>query len=140
VAQFSGTDQLHFSHTHAPVRIRTPHFTTLPDRVKYATIAAGTGPGITAGQTASAFYTGWLHRTGVIFDNSFQHGTTPFSFKVMSNPEQVIKGFDEGIIGMKVGETRVIVIPSSLAYGTQGTNGVPANSKLIFLLTLQSIT
>jgi FKBP-type peptidyl-prolyl cis-trans isomerase FkpA len=111
------------------------------DGLKVATVTTGSGPAIAAGQTASMLYTGYLFHRGTIFDNSAAHGGSPFKFTLKATPEQVIAGFDEGALGMQIGETRVLVIPSTLGYGTTGSPpSIPANSKLVFLITLVGIS
>jgi peptidylprolyl isomerase len=83
-------------------------------------------------------YTGYLAKTGQIFDDSVNDGGTPFS--VTLGAGQVVPGFDAGIVGMRVGETRVIEIPPSQGYGAIPNGGIPANSTLIFVVTLESIS
>lgn len=84
-------------------------------------------------------YTNWLYDTsaanfhGTQFDTSV--GKTPFSFKLGSG--QVIAGWDQGFAGMKVGGTRTLIIPNSLAYGSAGAGGViPPNAALVFTVDL----
>jgi peptidylprolyl isomerase len=97
----------------------------------------GTGPEITNGQTAEMLYTGTL-ADGSIFDSTASRGNQPFSFTL--GVGQVIKGWDEGVLGMKVGEERTLVIPPELAYGANGYPPViPANATLTFQVTLVGI-
>ena len=90
----------------------------------------GTGAEVKAGDTISANYTGMLE-DGTVFDASARHGG-PASFPI--GVGRVIQGWDEGIVGMKVGGTRRLVIPGDLAYGPQGMPqaGIPGNATLIF--------
>lgn len=118
--------------------VRQPAYTTLAGGMKVATVAPGSGAGIQSGQTASVQYTGYLAKNGQIFDDSLSHGGAPFSFTVGAS--QVIAGFDEGTIGMKVGETRIVSIPAAEAYGNSAVGSIPANSDLVFVLTLESIS
>jgi hypothetical protein len=118
--------------------VSQPAYTTLAGGVKVATVAAGSGAGIQPGQTASVLYTGYLAKNGAIFDDSSDHGGTPFSFTVGAG--QVVPGFDAGTAGMKVGETRIISIPPAEGYGATANGPIPANSTLIFVLTLESIS
>jgi FKBP-type peptidyl-prolyl cis-trans isomerase len=118
--------------------VSQPHYTTLPDGVKVATIVQGSGPQIQSGQTASMLYTGYLAKNGEIFDDSSNHGGTPFSFTVGAG--QVITGFDEGTVGMQAGETRLVLIPAKEGYGSTANESIPANSTLLFVLTLASIS
>jgi hypothetical protein len=118
--------------------VSQPTYTTLAGGVKVATIAQGSGPEIQSGQTAGVLYTGYLAKNGQIFDDSINHGGTPFSFTLGAG--QVIPGFDAGAAGMKVGETRIVEIPAAEGYGATATGSIPANSTLIFVLTLASIS
>jgi peptidylprolyl isomerase len=93
------------------------------------------------GDTVWVHYTGTLQSTGVKFDSSFDHPMhQPISFDVGSG--QVIKGWDEGVVGMKVGDKRQLIIPPQLAYGEKGTPGgpIPPNSTLVFDLQLVGIS
>jgi FKBP-type peptidyl-prolyl cis-trans isomerase len=71
------------------------------------------------------------------FDSSYQRGT-PFSFTLGKG--EVIKGWDQGLVGMCVGERRRLTIPAELAYGSEGTNGIPGDSTLIFETSLLGIS
>jgi hypothetical protein len=115
-----------------------PTFTPLSDGVEIATTVPGSGAEIQSGQTASVLYTGYLAKSGKIFDDSINDGGTPFSFTLGAG--QVIPGFDAGIAGMQVGESRIILIPPAEAYGKAANGTIPANSTLIFVVTLESIT
>ncbi len=118
--------------------VSQPTYTTLSGGVKVATIAPGSGPQIQSGQTASVFYTGYLAKNGEIFDDSINDGGTPLSYTLGNG--QVIPGFDEGTVGMQVGETRIVEIPPAEGYGDIANGPIPANSTLIFVLTLESIS
>lgn len=97
----------------------------------------GTGEGIKSGQTAVMLYTGKL-ADGSVFDSTAKHGNQPFSFSLGAG--QVIKGWDQGIVGMKVGEERTLIIPADMAYGANGYPPViPANATLTFDVTLVAI-
>jgi FKBP-type peptidyl-prolyl cis-trans isomerase len=103
----------------------------------------GSGAEATAGQTVSVHYTGWLYdgraadHHGKKFDSSKDHGE-PFSFKLGAG--QVIRGWDQGVAGMKVGGTRTLVIPSELGYGARGAGGViPPNATLVFDVELLGV-
>jgi FKBP-type peptidyl-prolyl cis-trans isomerase len=92
-------------------------------------IQIGTGDTINSGDTANFHYTGMLEN-GNVFDSSIDRGE-PLPVKV--GVGMVIKGWDEGLVGMKVGGKRKLIIPSELAYGSREIPGViPANSNLIF--------
>lgn len=89
------------------------------------------------GHTVDVHYTGYLRDNLKQFDSSYTRGT-PISFKLGSG--QVIKGWDQGLLGMCIGEERKIQIPSSLAYGARGIPGViPQNADMIFDVKLVDI-
>jgi FKBP-type peptidyl-prolyl cis-trans isomerase FkpA len=100
----------------------------------------GSGDLAEAGQHVTVHYTGWLYSNGVKgnkFDSSKDRGD-PFKFYLSQG--QVIRGWDEGVVGMRVGGTRVLVIPPDLGYGAQGAGGViPPNATLIFEVELLDI-
>ena len=105
--------------------------------LKIEDLRAGSGAEAKAGQTVTVHYTGWL-TDGKKFDSSVDRGT-PFNFKL--GVGQVIKGWDQGVVGMKVGGKRKLTITSELAYGARGAgNVIPPNATLVFdveLLGLQ---
>ena len=117
--------------------VTQPTYTTLSNGVKIATIATGSGPTIQSGQTAQVLYTGYLSKDGTVFDNSLSHGGTPLAFTLGAG--QLIPGFDAGTVGMQVGESRIIEIPPAQGYGQTANGAIPANSTLIFVVTLQSM-
>ena len=100
----------------------------------------GSGELAVAGQHASVHYTGWLYNDGVKgakFDSSKDRGD-PFSFPLGGG--RVIRGWDEGVQGMRVGGTRVLVIPPELGYGARGAGGViPPNATLMFEVELLAV-
>ncbi len=97
----------------------------------------GTGAEVKAGATVSVHYTGAVAATGAIFQSSKDFGTEPVTFPLGS----VIKGWTEGIPGMKIGGTRRLVIPADMAYGANppGGSGIPANADLVFDVELIAI-
>ncbi len=106
-------------------------------------LRTGTGPAIAAGQRAVMQYTGWLYemsapdKKGRQFDSTASSGQ-PFRFKVGAG--EVIKGWDQGVAGMKVGGQRRLTIPSELGYGDVGAGGViPPGATLIFDVELAGI-
>jgi FKBP-type peptidyl-prolyl cis-trans isomerase len=104
--------------------------------LKIETIKEGTGEGAVNGNTVTVHYTGTL-LDGTKFDSSLDRGT-PFSFELGAG--QVIQGWEQGILGMKVGEKRKLTIPSDLAYGANGAGGVIGpNEALIFDVELLEI-
>jgi FKBP-type peptidyl-prolyl cis-trans isomerase FkpA len=111
--------------------------TKLPGGLEYIDVKAGTGAVVNAGSSINVQYTGWLQSSGKKFDSSYDHGGQPFNVTVGQG--QVIKGWDEGLVGMKIGGTRRLIIPPALAYGVQGQPPtIPANSTLIFDVTAVS--
>lgn len=109
---------------------------TMPSGLKYVDQVVGTGEVAVAGKTANVHYTGWLEN-GKKFDSSVDRGQ-PFSFPLGAG--RVIKGWDEGVQGMKVGGKRKLTIPSDLGYGSRGAGGViPPNATLIFDVELLGI-
>ncbi len=110
---------------------------TTDSGLKYVQLKEGTGATPKPGQTVSVHYTGTLE-DGTKFDSSRDRGK-PFSFKLGAG--QVIKGWDEGISNMKVGERRQLIIPPGLGYGARGAGGViPPNATLIFDVELLKIS
>lgn len=106
-------------------------------------IKPGTGEPLTAGKIAVVQYTGWLYEAaakdnkGKQFDSS-RNGGQPFRFPVGTG--QVIKGWDQGVLGMKVGESRRLIIPPDLAYGDSGAGGViPPGATLVFDIDLVAV-
>jgi len=102
---------------------------TTESGLTYLDMTVGTGRLAELGDTASVHYTGWL-ADGKKFDSSVDR-KEPFSFRLGAG--QVIKGWDEGVTGMKIGGKRKLTIPPQLGYGTRGAGGViPPNATLTF--------
>jgi peptidylprolyl isomerase len=100
-----------------------------PEGLKYAVIKEGEGKLIGNGKTATVHYTGWL-TDGRKFDSSKDRGQ-PFQFRTGGG--QVIRGWDLGVAAMKIGETRILVLPPELAYGSRGAgNVIPPGATLVF--------
>ena len=109
---------------------------TTSSGLQYIDLKIGTGATAQAGQTVTVHYTGWLEN-GKKFDSSVDRGQ-PFSFPLGAG--RVIKGWDEGVKGMKVGGKRKLIIPSNLGYGARGAGGViPPNATLIFAVELLGV-
>lgn len=97
----------------------------------------GTGDEVKPGDTVTAHYTGAVAKDGVIFQSSHDGPNQPIPFGL----SQVIKGWTEGVPGMKVGGTRRLLIPAAMAYGANppGGSGIPANADLVFDIELVKI-
>lgn len=106
---------------------------TTPSGLKYTDLQVGNGTPAQTGKTAVVHYTGWL-LDGTKFDSSKDRGQ-PFSFPLGGG--RVIKGWDEGVAGMRVGGKRVLIIPPDLGYGARGAGGtIPPNATLRFEVEL----
>ncbi len=105
---------------------------TTPSGLRYEDTELGTGETAQAGHNVAVHYTGWLYndgQTGAMFDSSVKRG--PFEFSLGAG--MVIRGWDEGVAGMKVGGKRTLIIPAELGYGARGAGGViPPNATLKF--------
>jgi peptidylprolyl isomerase len=114
--------------------------TKTPSGLQYEDVKVGTGESPKKGQTAVVHYTGWLWENGAKgkkFDSSVDRGQ-PFSFPVGMG--RVIKGWDEGVMTMKVGGKRILIIPPDLGYGSRGAGGaIPPNATLMFEVELIEI-
>ena len=110
---------------------------TTPSGLKYQILKRGSGRFATDGATVTVHYTGWL-ATGTKFDSSVDRGQ-PFQFTLGAG--QVIKGWDEGVKGMRIGEKRKLFIPPDLGYGARGAGDViPPNANLIFDVELLDVS
>jgi FKBP-type peptidyl-prolyl cis-trans isomerase len=117
---------------------------TSPSGLKWIDTVVGTGAEAAKGDMVDVHYTGWLTddgktKKGEPFDSSVKRGT-PFSFPLGAG--RVIKGWDEGVAGMKVGGKRTLIIPPTLGYGANGTPGgpIPGNATLLFDVELLKVT
>ncbi len=106
--------------------------------LEYIDIKQGTGPVAKNGSTVNVYYTGWV-QGGQKFDSSYDEGKQPLSVSPLGQAS-VITGWNQGLIGMKVGGTRRLIIPPSLGYGDQGRGPIPPNATLIFDITVVSIS
>ena len=117
----------------APTKVNEADYQTTPVGLKYYDFVVGDGASPKKGQSVIVHYTGWL-LDGKKFDSSLDRGE-PFSFAI--GVGQVIRGWDEGVMTMKVGGKRQLVIPPELGYGPSGAGGViPANATLVFEVEL----
>ena len=115
--------------------------TTTASGLQYDELTLGSGAEAVEGDYVSVHYSGWLQNPdgspGELFDSSVERNE-PFEFPLGAGP--VIKGWDEGVQGMKVGGKRRLTIPSSLGYGSRGAGGViPPDATLIFDVELLSV-
>ncbi|MGI8558189.1 MAG: FKBP-type peptidyl-prolyl cis-trans isomerase [Solirubrobacteraceae bacterium] len=116
-----------------------PHITkptgAPPKQLRVKDLIPGTGLAARNGQSLTVEYVGVLFKSGKQFDASWDRAKAPFTFALGQGG--VIPGWDQGLLGMKVGGRRQLVIPASLAYGAQGRPPtIPANSALVFDIDL----
>lgn len=105
--------------------------------LQYQDLAVGDGDEAVAGQNVQVHYTGWLKSNGEKFDSSLDRGQ-PFKFALGAG--MVIRGWDEGVQGMRVGGKRKLVIPPDLGYGSRGAGGViPPGATLVFEVELLKV-
>lgn len=113
---------------------------TTPSGLQYEDTVVGSGEEAKKGQYVSVHYTGWLYENGQAgkkFDSS-KDRNDPFKFPLGGG--MVIKGWDEGVQGMKIGGTRRLIIPAELGYGAYGAGGViPPNATLLFEVELLGV-
>ncbi len=105
------------------------------EQLEINTLKEGSGDEVVSGKLVSVHYEGTLS-DGTVFDSSYNRGT-PFEFTLGQN--MVIQGWEQGVLGMKVGEVRELRIPSSLGYGQQGSGPIPGGAGLIFKVELLEI-
>ena len=114
---------------------------TTPSGLQYLDTTEGDGPVATKGQSVTVHYTGWLYQNGEQgskFDSS-KDRRDPFVFSLGAG--MVIRGWDEGVAGMKVGGARTLIIPAELGYGARGVGGViPPNATLKFDVELLGVS
>jgi len=123
--------------TAAPTKIDPSKFKRLPSGLRYAVIKPGDGMTATAGKGVTVHYTGWLKDGGKKFDSSVDSGR-PFEFPL--GVGRVIKGWDEGVAGMKVGEKRQLIIPAEMGYGASGfPPDIPPGATLVFDVELLGV-
>jgi len=108
---------------------------TTPSGLQYIETQLGAGPEAVPGQSVTVHYTGWL-TDGKKFDSSRDRGQ-PFRFGLGAG--QVIKGWDEGVAGMKVGGRRRLIIPAGLGYGERGVGPIPGGATLVFAVELLGV-
>ncbi|AKU23758.1 FKBP-type peptidyl-prolyl cis-trans isomerase [Massilia sp. MB5] len=125
----------------APVVVGSATPGPVAEQLIITDVKVGTGREALAGQTVRVNYTGWLYRPlaknqrGRKFDSSI--GREPLEFPLGKG--RVIKGWDQGVAGMKVGGKRTLIIPAELAYGSRSMGDIPSNSALIFDVELLDV-
>jgi FKBP-type peptidyl-prolyl cis-trans isomerase len=100
-------------------------------------LEVGDGDEIAVGKLAAVDYKGWLFANGDVFDSTWGKGGKPVQF--IFGAGQVIKGWDEGLKGMKVGGRRELIVPSELAYGDHGQASIPPNAPIVFVVDLLAV-
>ncbi|HEV7806881.1 MAG TPA: FKBP-type peptidyl-prolyl cis-trans isomerase [Solirubrobacteraceae bacterium] len=108
-----------------------------PTKLYQRDIVTGKGKAAKTGDSVSVQYVGVSYSTGEQFDASWDRGD-PFPFQL--GQKMVITGWDEGVVGMKVGGRRMLVIPPDLAYGAQGQGSIGPNETLVFVIDLEKIS
>ncbi len=115
--------------------------TTTASGLQYEDTVVGSGTEATKGKSVTVHYTGWLYNNdtqGAKFDSSKDRGD-PFVFSLGAG--MVIRGWDEGVAGMKIGGARTLIIPADLGYGARGAGGViPPNATLKFDVELLGVS
>ena len=111
--------------------------TNIPTELKTTVLTDGTGVGAQAGDTITLMYIGVLSSDGTMFDNSWDRGQ-PFTFVLGAG--NVIKGWDQGLVGAKVGSRVQLDIPSALAYGASGNGNIKPNAALTFVVDVLAVT
>lgn len=106
--------------------------------LKYIDITPGCGTAVKAGDNVTVNYSGWLQSNGKLFDSSLSAGHQPFTVSNVGQA-QVITGWNLGLIGMKPGGTRRLIIPPAIGYGSTAQGPIPANSTLVFDVTVLKI-
>jgi peptidylprolyl isomerase len=117
--------------------------TPAPTTLSKTDLIVGKGAVAADGDTLEVDYLGALYSTGKVFagGSSWSNGKGQgFSFKLGGTPSAVIPGWEEGLVGMRVGGRRELIIPPSLAYGATAQSSIPANSTLIFVVDLLRVT
>ncbi|MCS0581455.1 FKBP-type peptidyl-prolyl cis-trans isomerase [Massilia pinisoli] len=109
-----------------------------PAQFSATDVVLGTGTAAAAGKTATVTYTGWLYSDTAANHKGTQFDSGTFSFTLGQN--QVIPGFEQGVLGMTVGGQRTVLIPSSLGYGASGSGSkIPPNAGLVFDIALTAV-
>lgn len=132
------TETLQTAPTTSTTMPTTPTDTAPITQLQMKDVVVGTGAVAAAGDNVTVKYVGQL-TNGTVFDASANHKETANGFTFPLGGGQVIKGWDQGVAGMKEGGKRVLLIPASLAYGSQANGPIPADSALIFEVELLKV-
>jgi peptidylprolyl isomerase len=108
-----------------------------PTKLTIKDIVKGKGPKAKPGDTLSMQYTGYSWSNGQKFDASWDRGAQPFPFKLGAG--MVIPGWDQGMVGMKEGGRRLLIIPPDLGYGPAGSGPIAPNETLVFVVDLEKL-
>ena len=112
---------------------------TPPKKLVTKDLIVGTGPAVTSpSQTVTIAYVGALYANGKVFDASWKD--VPSTHTISQPASGFVPGFEQGLLGMKVGGRRELIIPASLAYGNKKRGSIPANSALIFIVDLHAVS
>jgi peptidylprolyl isomerase len=108
-----------------------------PKNLTVTTLLKGTGAPLAKGQTVVVQYTGVIWRTGKVFDSSWSR-SAPFGFVLAANPEQVIPGWDKGLVGQTIGSRVMLTIPPADGYGSSGQSsaGIKGTDTLVFVVDI----
>ena len=137
VAAFATLSTLAFADTTAPTATKGMKSVVLPSGLEYIDLRKGSGAEAKPGKLLKVHYTGWLADSKKKFDSSVDRHE-PFAFKLGAG--QVIKGWEEGFDGMKVGGRRQLRIPAKLGYGDNGAGeAIPPNADLVFDVALVDV-
>ena len=127
-----------------PVQPAEPAVPATPaPQVEIIDRVVGKGKEATLGSNVAVNYTGWLHKPlapkqrGRKFDSSLDAGRTPIEFQLGAG--RVIKGWEQGVAGMKVGGKRTLIVPAELGYGESGVGPIPPNANLVFEVELLDV-
>jgi peptidylprolyl isomerase len=141
-ASSTTTSSTSTSSTPLPAALKTKPTVTVPKGAPPKTLVVkdlidGTGPAVTSGSTVTVQYVGVVYKNGKQFDASWNDGSgQPASLPL----SQTIQGWQKGLVGMKVGGRRELIIPPSLGYGSTAQAKIPANSTLVFVIDLHAVS
>jgi FKBP-type peptidyl-prolyl cis-trans isomerase len=118
-----------------PPTARAP--VVLPSGLKYIDIKVGSGVQATKGRMVRIAYIGWVTKSQLMFD--YRDPPSPLAFHLGRPDPMIVRGLDEGVVGMRVGGKRRLIVPAKLAYGSRGGKLIPPNAELTFDVELVSV-